>query len=124
LIAVFCGLLLNFVVIASFVFFIPLVRKGFFIWIGSFFVLGLALVIMAIKQKVERRLKFFLILTGGSAAGFVASILLHNFLSALLGPAIGLKEEPVFFFIAVLVCPIAFLVGAIGSVIMLIRRRG
>jgi hypothetical protein len=131
LIAVFCALLANFAIIVS-LFFIPLLRKGFFIWIGAFFVLGLALAVMAVKQKVEGKLKFFLILTGASAAAFVASVLLHNFIYGLfiflLGPdfwvKIGLKDEPVFFFIAVLVCPIAFLVGAVGSIVLLIKRRG
>ncbi|MEE8637550.1 MAG: hypothetical protein V3T21_00735 [Candidatus Margulisiibacteriota bacterium] len=70
-------------------------------------------------MKVDDKLKFFLILTGGSAILFVASILLHNLLSAVLG-----FEEPVFFLIAVFVCPAAFLVGAIGSIILLIKRRG
>ena len=127
--AIFYTLLANFAIIVS-LFFIPLFRKGFFIWIGAFFVLGLALVVMAVKQKVERKLKFFLILTGASAAAFVASILLHNLIYGLfiflLGPDfwinIGLKDEPLFFFIAILVCPIAFLVGAVGSIILLIRK--
>ena len=129
LIALFCALLANFAIIAS-LFFIPLLRKGFFIWIGAFFVLGLALVIMAIKQKVEGKLKFFLILTGAAAAGFVASVMLHNFIYGLFIVLfgqdfwinIGLKDEPVFFFIAILVCPTAFLVGTVGSVVMLIKE--
>ena len=116
LITLFCALLANFAIIVS-MFVIPLLRKGFFIWIGAFFVLGLALVVMAVKQKVEGRLKFFLVLTGASAAAFVASVLIHNLINVLF---IG----PVFFFIAILVCPIAFLVGAVGSIILLIRRRG
>ena len=127
---VFYGLLVNFAIIAS-MFFIPLLRKGFFFWIGTFFVLGMALVIMPIWQKVEGRLKFFLILTGASAAAFVASVLLHNFIYGLFIVLfgqnfwinIGLKDEPVFFFIAILVCPIAFLVGTVGSIILLIKAR-
>ena len=128
--AVFCALLVNFALIIS-MFVTPLLRKGFFIWIGTFFVLGLALIVMAIKQKVESRLRFFLILTGASASGFVASVILHNFIYGLFiflfGPDfwinIGLKDEPVFFFIAILVCPIAFLIGTVGSIILLIKRR-
>jgi len=125
--AVFYGLLINFAIIAS-MFVIPLLRKGFFIWIGAFFILGLALAVMAVKQKVEGKLKFFLILTGASAVVFVASIFLHNFIYDLFiflfGSNfcinVGLKDELVFFFIALLVCPIAFLVGAVGSIVLLI----
>lgn len=128
LIAVFCALLVNFAIIVSF-FFVPLLRKGFFVWIGAFFVLGLALVVMAIRQRVERMFKFFLILTGASAAGFVASVLLHNFIYGLFiylfGPEfwinIGIGDEPVFFFIAILICPIAFIIGLVGSLVMLIK---
>ncbi len=69
-------------------------------------------------MKVDDKLKFFLILTGGSAILFVASILLHNLLPAVLG-----FEEPIFFLIAVLVCPVAFLVGTVGSIILLIKAR-
>lgn len=126
--AVFYALLANFAIIVS-MFVIPLLRKGFFIWIGAFFILGLALVVMAVKQKVEGKLKFFLILTGASAAVFVASILLHNFIYALFiflfGSNfcinVGLKDELIFFLIAVFVCPIAFLIGAVGSIILLIK---
>jgi len=114
----FCALLINFSLIIS-LFITPLLRKGFFVLIGTFFVLGLALVILTIKQKVKGKLGFFLILTGTSAASFVASSVLHNLLYALLG-----FEEPVFFLIAVVVCPVAFIVGAVGSVVLLVRNRG
>ena len=118
LIATFSALLVNFGLIIS-LFITPLLRKGFFVLIGAFFALGLAVVILTIKQKVKGKLKFFLILAGAAAAGFVASVILHNLLSALLR-----IEEPVFFLIAVLVCPAAFLIGAVGSIILLIKRRG
>jgi len=115
--AVFCALLLNFGLIIS-LFVTPLLRKGFFFLIGAFLVLGLALVVLTLKQKVKGKLKFFLILTGASAAAFTASSVVHNLLYALLG-----FEEPVFFLVAVLVCPITFVVGAVGSVILLIRGK-
>jgi hypothetical protein len=103
LITVFCALLVNFGLIIS-LFVTPLLRRGFFFLIGAFFLLGLALVVLTLKQKVKGKLKFFLILTGVSAAAFVAGSVLHNLLYALSG-----FEEPVFSLIAVLVCPIAFL---------------
>lgn len=112
------------------VLFIPLLRRGFFISITAFLGLGLLLVIVTLRQRVGGKLKFFLILTGASAVAFVASMLLHNLIYGLFvfffGPEfwmnIGIMDEPIFFFIAVLICPIAFLVGVIGSIIMLIKE--
>lgn len=63
-------------------------------------------------------LKKFLLTMGISAGAFVLSVIAHNAISAWFG-----IEEPVFFAIAVFVCPIAFLVGAVGSIIIAVRRR-
>lgn len=61
--------------------------------------------------------------------GFLVSVLLHNLIYGLciylfgvdfLG-RVGLRDEPVFFFIALVVCPIGFLIGVVGSVIQLIK---
>jgi hypothetical protein len=62
------------------------------------------------------RLKKYLILAGASAAGFFIFVILHNLVSGLVG------EEPVFFVLAVLVCPIGFVVGVVGSGIQLFRK--
>jgi hypothetical protein len=129
IIAVFCALLVNFALMMVSIFFMPIFGKAFFVWIAAFFVLGLLLIIITVKQRVEGKLKFFLILTGASAAGFVATVVLHNFIYGLFiflfgkefWTNIGLMDEPLFFFIAILVCPIAFLVGAIGSMVTLIK---
>ena len=69
-------------------------------------------------MKPKFDLRFFLLLTAGSVVLFVVSVLLHNLLYALLG-----FEEPFFFLIAVVVCPVVFLVGVIGSIILLIKSR-
>lgn len=61
--------------------------------------------------------KRFLLLTGLSIVAFVVSVVAHNAISAWLQ-----VEEPVFFIIAVLLCPIAFLVGAVGSVVLALKR--
>jgi len=58
---VFCALLVNFALIIN-LFVTPLLRKGFFFLIGAFFALGLALVVLTLKQKVREKLKFFLVL--------------------------------------------------------------
>jgi hypothetical protein len=79
--------------------------------------LGVTLVILAVKAKVGGMLKKFLLLTGASIVGFLISGILHNVISGLTN-----FEEPVFFIIAIIVCPIGFLVGAIGSIVLTVKR--
>ena len=62
-------------------------------------------------------LRNFLWLMSISTGAFVVSILAHNLISGWFG-----IEEPVFFFIAVVLCPAAFIVGAVGSSIVLVKR--
>ena len=77
--AMFWALVGIFVVIAS-VFFIPTFREllmGFLFLIISgvvFLLLGAALIVLTVKEKVGGTLKKFLILTGASAAGFFGLI--------------------------------------------------
>ena len=66
---------------------------------------------------MDNKLKKFLILTGSSIAVFFISVFLHNIISGLLG-----AEEPFFFVIAVFICPIAFLIGMIGSIVLFIKK--
>ena len=117
-------------------FLIPVVRELImglrFITISGavFLLLGVALIVLTVKEKVEGMLKKFLILTGASSAGFFVSVSLHNaiyglfihFFGADFWDRIGLGDEPVFFFMAILVCPIVFLVGAVGSLVLAIKR--
>ena len=96
-----------------------------------FFLLGLVLMFLTIKGKVKSKLKKFLILTGGSASGFLVGVLLHNLLYGL-----GMLVEHVawlyfllevlhvgFFIMAVLVCPLGFLIGVVGSVVMFSKKK-
>lgn len=91
----------------------------------TFFILGIALVVLTRKSKLEGKQRRFLILTGTSASGFFIGVILHNFLYAL---GIITNSIPVlhfsfeflhgaFFIIAVLVCPIGFIVGVVGSLV-------
>ncbi len=58
------------------------------------------------------------VLTMSIAAGvFVVSVVAHNAISAWFG-----IEETVFFVIAVFLTPAAFLVGAVGSIVVIIKR--
>ncbi len=82
------------------------------------------------KEKIKGALKKFLILTGVSAIGFFISIFLHNIIYGLFiklfgtnfWDRIGVGDEPFFFILATIICPIAFLVGVIGSIVIFIRK--
>ena len=119
---VFWALVGVFVIVISMFFIIPAMRllipfgvllAIFLPVIIVFFLLGVALLFLTIKKKVGGILKKFLILTGASAMGLPVFALLHNVVSGLFN-----IEEPVFFAMAVFVCPIAFLVGVVGSIIL------
>ncbi len=89
-----------------------------------FSLLGLILLVLALKEKIGGKLKKFLVLTGASATGFFIFILLHNLVSGLLTELFNSGiEEPVFFILALIVCPIGFLVGLIGSLVLFIKRK-
>ena len=80
--------------------------------------LGVTLVIMTIKARVGRMLKKFLLLTGASIVGLPVFGILHNAVSGLFN-----TEEPVFFILAIIVCPIGFLVGVVGSIVLTIKNK-
>jgi hypothetical protein len=63
-------------------------------------------------------MKKFMWLTGIAAVVCIISVVLHNVVSGLLN-----VEEPVFFVIAVIIAPAAFVVGIIGSTVCYIRRK-
>ena len=97
-----------------------------------FLLLGITLIFLTIKQKIKGKLKIFLILTGVSAVSPLVFSILHNFFYAL-----GIIGENIIvikyimeilhvasFIIALLVSPIGFLVGAIGVIVLFIRKGG
>jgi len=94
-------------------------------------ILGSALIGLALVQKVEGKLKKFLILTGASAAGFFVFALLHNIfygLEQVTGHITILSYlikafEVIFFLIAIFACPIGFLIGVIGTIVMFSKKR-
>jgi len=133
--SIFWALVGVFVVVAS-IFLIQAFRDllmGFPFLITSgvvFFLLGVALIFFTVKEKVGGMLKKFLLLTGASAAGIFVSVLLHNAVYGLFiywfgadfWDRIGVGDEPVFFIIAIIVCPAAFLVGTVGSIVLAVKR--
>jgi len=52
-----------------------------------------------------------------AVGAFLISFVAHNLIYALF-----LVEEPVFFIIAVIISPLAFLVGLVGSIVCAIRK--
>ena len=91
--------------------------------------LGVTLIVLTVKKKVRGIRKKFLLLTGASAVGIPVFVILHNLVYALLilwfGEDFwgGSGDEPVFFIMAIIVCPIGFLVGAVGSVVLAIKNK-
>ena len=85
--------------------------------------LGVTLIVLTVKTKVRGMLKGFLLLTGASAVGLPVSITLHNLVLGLLAIGLMRSSEPVFFLIAVFVCPIGFMVGAVGSIVLAIKTK-
>ena len=90
----------------------------FFAAIVVFVLLGVALLFLTVKTKVEGILKKFLLLTGASAVGLPVCVLLHNAVSRLFN-----IEEPVFFIMAILVCPTGFLVGVVGTIVLAMKSK-
>jgi len=126
-----------FVVVVS-IFLIPALRdllRGLPVIIVSgsvLLLLGVALIVLTVREKVTGLLKTFLLLTGASAAGIIVSVFLHNaiyglfihFFGADFWERFGLgDDEPFFFFMVILVCPLGFLVGAVGSVVLAIKNK-
>jgi hypothetical protein len=103
----------------------------FFIIAGFLFLsLGVALLVLAVKGKTAGLLRKFLILTGAAATGIPISAVLHNVIYGLFilwfgadfWGRTGLGDEPFFFILAVIVCPLGFLVGAVGSIVLFIKK--
>ena len=79
--------------------------------------LGVTLLVLTAKTKMGGMLKKFLLLTGASVVGLPVFVILHNVVSGLFN-----IEEAVFFIIAMIVCPVGFLVGAIDSIVLRVKK--
>ena len=103
----------------------------FLIIMGSVLMLGVVLMFLTWKEKIEGALKKFLMLTGVSATGFIISVLLHNFFYALnmiTGHITILKYlteglHAMFFFLSIPIFPLTFLVGVSGSIVKFFSRK-
>jgi hypothetical protein len=131
----FWALVAVFVIVIS-VYLIPVARElvleaAFFLGAGvAFLLLGALLIYFTLKGKMRGLLKKFLLLTGASAVGIPIGVVLHNlvygvfiyFFGEHFWDNIGMSDEPVFFVLATVICPIAFLVGMIGSIVITAKR--
>jgi len=92
-------------------------------------VLGIALIVLVSRLKFQKIARAFFILTGSSALGIGVSSVLHNLVYALImkffssSALANLGDEPVFFILATIVCPIALLVGIIGSIVLIAKKK-
>jgi len=81
-----------------------------------------------LAEKGLRMLRVFLLVAGVSFAAFIISVFLHNaiyglfihFFGADFWDRIGMPDEPVFFFVALLAVA-AFAVGLVGSLVMFLK---
>ena len=91
-------------------------------------VVGIVLILNTIKRKITGKLKKFQLLAGASALGLPVFAVLHNVVY-MLGimwfgeSAWGNGDEPVFFILAAIVCPLGLLVGGIGTFIIRMKQR-
>jgi hypothetical protein len=109
-----------------------LFRPLFLSLVALCFLLGLALLILAFRWRARSLLRTFWILAGASTAGAALGSVLHNAFYALATatgqwPVIHAAMEVLevaFFVIATVLCPVAFLVGTVGAIVLLVRHRG
>ena len=98
----------------------------FILWILHF-AAGVGLIITTYKEKISGKRKFYLLLSGFSSAGFLLGVVLHNLLYALgtITENLGILNkiinffEVAFFLVAILICPVGFIVGLVGTLIVL-----
>jgi hypothetical protein len=92
-----------------------------------FFLLGAALIVFSVRGSASGGLKKFFLLTGASAAGILVSIVLHNLVYGLFEHFAGADfwnggDEFFFFTLAVIVCPLGFLVGVVGTIVLSVKK--
>ena len=94
----------------------------------TFLTLAAALVVLTVKAKEAKIQKTFFILTGISAVGIPICAVLHNLVYALcikFGWVFWGEggDEAVFFILAIYVFPALFVIGSLGSIVLLLSAR-
>ncbi len=97
----------------------------FILWV-LFTLAGLGLVIMVKRAGIHGKVKGFLLTCAYAAVGFLVGVVLHNLFYALgtlvssppfLTSLLGFLDGS-FFILAVIVCPLALLVGCVGTLVL------
>jgi hypothetical protein len=88
-----------------------------------FCALAITLLVLTLKLKEPLIRRIFFLLTGASAVGIPICVILHNLVYGLFYHGKAGEDEVVFFILAVLVCPALFVIGTLGSIILLISAR-
>ncbi len=85
---------------------------------------GLALLWFG-RKRMTGRLRLFVMLIGGSLVGFLLSVVLHNAISWLAGEILNTPgvEEPLFFILATIVCPLVLLLGIARTLVTWLKGR-
>ncbi len=133
---IFEALILIFLFVVGQVFIVPIrnLVKGselFLVPFIMFFLLGIALIYFALKKEKNLSLRRRLLITGISAASFLVGIIFHNL---FYGLAVITRSffflnyffeimHVIFFLFAVLVSPIAFIIGAVGTAYMILSNK-
>lgn len=75
------------------------------------------------KTKHKKKINKYLVLIVSSFVGFFLFAFFHNATSGILSLVFGRYiEEPVFFILATIVCPLGLLIGIIGGFIQLVKK--
>lgn len=94
--------------------------------IGTGVVISLAIGSWLIFKNIrpKGKLKKFILLILISITAFFAFAVLHNLVSGILSQIFKTEiEEPVFFILATIVCPTVLIIGTVGSIIQLAKRK-
>ncbi len=75
-----------------------------------------------LDDRSLKLLRTFILVAGISLGALIISIFLHNAITALVMHFFDIEfEEPVFFIIATIVCPLGIVVGIIGSLVIYLK---
>jgi len=127
------SLIVIFILILSFIFLFPdtgdLKNKLFpFVGLLALLFLVLGIVLIRIAKEKKGKLKIYLMLTSISAVIPLIATILHNLFYGLAITFENFKQvfdilSATFFMISIIVVPVVFIVGVVGSLIILKRER-
>lgn len=94
----------------------------------SFGLMGLVLVVLTLRLEEPWIQRVFFAITGISAAAIPISVVLHNLVYAIgilfFGEGFWSgSDEPFFFILAIIVFPGLFVIGSVGSAVLLVRSK-